>query len=202
MKILVIERTSDQNWRQVNQKDIYACTESKMMDTFIQEYKEKNQISEEIEFIFLKGSNCGGSMSQWRCYHEDSVLEVIQNLISEGEIDGLLLDPVLTEDEEIGYKYCNNMTCELASKIYHAFKDDVPVAFSVPVTDTSRFEGTQLHTEVMLNARNQSTVTPIFHLAGMKAFYERMFRYYMDCINQTKKENSKEPISIKYPNSL
>ena len=198
MKILVIERTIDQNWKQVNHKDIFDCSERKMMETFIQEYKEKNQISEDIEFIFLKGTNCGGAMAQWRCYHEDSVLEVIHDLIHQGEIDGLLLDPVLTEDEEIGYKYCNNMNCELASKIYHAFKDEVPIAFSVPFTDTSRFESTPLHTEVMLGARSYSSVTPIFHLAGMQVFYERMFQYYMDCMNQSKKESGKKPISMKY----
>lgn len=201
MKILVIERTFDQNWKHGEYGDIFDCEESKMMESYVQEYREKNQISEDIEFIFLKGSNCGGAMSQWRCYHEESVLDTVRDLISEGEIDGLLLDPMLTEDEEIGYKYCNTMNCELAGKIYHTFKEEVPIALSVPFTDTSRFENTPFYAEIMLNPRRKSKITPIFHLTGMKAFYERMFQYYIDCIGESQKavgSESEKPKVKKY----
>lgn len=184
MKILVIERTIDQNWRHGS----FDCEESKAMESYAQEYQEKNQISEKLEFIFLKGSNCGGAMAQWRCYHEESVLDTIRDLLSQGEVDGILLDPILTEDEEIGYKYCNNMNCELAGKIYHTFKEEVPIAFSVAFTDTSRFESTPLHTEIRMDSRRKSPITPIFHLAGMKVFYERMFQYYIDCMEKDPKE--------------
>ena len=130
MKILVIERTIDQNWRQVDHKDIFDCPEHKMMETFIQEYKEKKQISEDIEFIFLKGTNCGGAMAQWRCYHEDSVLTVIHDLIHQGEIDGLLLDPILTEDEE---EKVNKLIEILESKKWVCFCEEgwivIPLVF-------------------------------------------------------------------------
>jgi len=194
MKILVIERTIDQNWGHDNRKDVFQCEESQTMEKYVQAYREKNQIPEEIEFIFVKGSNCGGMMSQWRCYHEESVLDTIRELVSQGEVDGLLLDPILTEEEEISYKYCNNINCELAGEIYHTFKEEIPIAFTVAFTDTSRFESTPLYMEIMQSPRKKSPITPIFHLAGMQVFYERMFQYYIDCM----KESQKEPKMKKY----
>lgn len=182
MKILVIQKTTEQDWETSSQ---IKCEESRRLQEYWKGYKEENLVPFDIEFEFLRGENLcsvGGWTPQW-CYfyNEETLMNEIEKRIEEGSIDGILIDPILTEEEEMDYKSCNVIRCNTAERIFCEFSRRVPIGFSIPMVCTSLFEQTDLYREIVgFSIRANHIITPVFHLSNFSMFYSPMFRYYVE----------------------
>ncbi len=182
MKILVIQRTAEKDWHPSGQ---IWCEDSRKLQEYWREYQREQQVPFDLEFEFLRGENLcsvGGWTPELNYYYQEkTLLEEVDKRIQEGSIDGILIDPILTEEEELDYKSCNVIRCDTAEEIYNSFANQVPIGFSVPMVCSSLFERTNLYRIVVGNAtRNNLTITPIFHLSKFSIFYTPMFRYYVE----------------------
>ena len=181
MKILVIKRTTENDWK----NDQIDCEESRNIKQYWNEYKNENQVPFDLEFEFVKGNrlwSVDGWTPEWGYYYDkQTLLQTIETQLQEKSIDGILIDPILTEEEEMDYKSCNVVRCDTAEEIYATFARKVPIAISVPMECSPLFEQTNLYREIARNMiLNNRTTIPVFHLTKFSIFYTPMFRYFIE----------------------
>lgn len=197
-----MEPTNEDNWKLDAEGNWTEQYKDIKLRKYWSEYCEKNDVPFDLDFIFLRGNYLGqvsNSKKQWCYYFDESVVPQIEGLIHEGGISGILLSPVLTEEEERIFVYQNQLSCKMAETIFNVFHERLLIGVMTTPKSYTPFLQTPFCQEIELYRQKYGfSRNPIFYLHKYLEFYELMFQYYISStLNLQSSLPSEENSSVK-----
>ena len=132
MKVLIITPLNEHKI-----KEIENNTESWLNDAqeYLKSYRMNHpEFSVDLEFEYRTGTdkdriNLLGDTSFFSEQEIDGLKEEIRTLIQEGELIGLFINPILTHQEFINYRYYRSMPGLTLGSFYEEFSEKVPIYY-------------------------------------------------------------------------
>lgn len=194
MKLLVLAPITKDNWQKEENKQ-----NSNIMDFYLR-YQKENKIPFDMEIEFLKGQNLACAdvfYSRPAYYYNEAILSELKDSISHQDILGIIIDPILTLQEEES-AVCHRVEGYLAQEIYNQFSQEVPIYWLIQSGCQSFHDSELFQKSVDFFHKKGYMGFPTIHDLeyDLELSYQKMINYFLD-FYYAKQENSQDDTNRK-----
>lgn len=194
MKVLIIEPL----------KRNREAFELSLINEYWKEYKDNHpKCSFDLEVECRVGTDINEVGCNAYCYFYkqdiDELIKEIETMIAKDEIIGLIINPILTYDEEKMYIYHKRIPGNTLATIYNIFKDRLPICYYFPTIGDLIDEpiinkiNEEYRTRGYVKGKRYEAIPYIYSISSETSvrYFEYYFNYFIDFYNKRQEEGAK-----------